>query len=94
MAQTPVCEKAILFFFVLRWASCQKSCPVSLARTLDVHPLRAGAGVNLILSARRRAFQTQSVAFVCFCSSVKQDKQGSGWKPAGWWISQPSYGSV
>lgn len=50
-----------------------------------VHPLHTGVGVNLILSAPCHAFQTQSVAFVRLCSSVRHDKQSNNSNLWGWW---------
>ena len=50
-----------------------------------VHLLHTGVGANLILATLCHAFQTQSVAFVHLCSSVRQDKQGSNSNIWGWW---------
>lgn len=50
-----------------------------------VHPLHTGVGVNLILSAPCHAVQTQSVAFVRLCGSVRHDKQGNNSNLGGWW---------
>lgn len=69
-------------FFV----SFQKSGLGSLSCMAKVHPLHTGVGVNLILSAACHAFQTQSVAFVRLCGSVRHDKQGNNWNLWGWWV--------
>lgn len=56
-----------------------------------VHPLHTGAGVNLILSAPCHAFQTQSVAFVRLCGSVRHDKQGNNSNLLGRWVDLTAF---
>lgn len=84
MAQIPVWEKAILFGLLFLFF-LQKSSLGLLSCIAKVHPLHTGAGVNLILSAPCHAFQTQSVAFVRLCGSVRHDKQGNNSNRWGWW---------
>lgn len=81
MAQIPVWEKAIFFCFL----PFQKRSLGLLSCMAKVHPLHTGVGVNLILSAPCHAVQTQSVAFVRLCGSVRHDKQGNNSNLGGWW---------